>query len=148
VLHAVDPGSVSSIAACARTLDWLGALQLRLLHNQADWHGGEQPQTKLYSINQAVMAGSSSSGLRSHPVVTQPMSDDETASLAGDGTEESCSVGRQSHGGDAPSLADSDAEGGDSVGHNQVVHLKAALKASRQELCTTVNALKVWGLSS
>jgi len=52
VLSAVDPGSVSSIAACARTLDCLGALQLRLLHNQEDWHGGDQPQTKLYSINQ------------------------------------------------------------------------------------------------
>jgi hypothetical protein len=53
VLGAVDPGSVASVAACAHTLDSLGALQLRLLHNQEDWHGGgEQPQTKLYSINQ------------------------------------------------------------------------------------------------
>lgn len=52
VLGAVDPGSMSSVAACAHTLDTLGALQLRLMNNQDDWNGGENLKTKMYSINQ------------------------------------------------------------------------------------------------
>jgi hypothetical protein len=41
-------------------------------------------------------------------------------------------------------LTDSEAEeGGDSIGRGQVAQLKTALKSARQDLCSTVNALKV-----
>ena len=52
VLSLVDKGSVSTLPACHVTRAKLQALHQRLLQNQAEWHGGVQPQTKLYSITQ------------------------------------------------------------------------------------------------